>query len=290
MADYEFDDEERRRREAAAPGGFSPEEAIRRLEARHGLGGSNRESDIADLARRNPEDRERVLSELDEQYGRRATNVPGPSTSVPSNPVAATSQYSGGTSGQLDALMSMLAQDRQRQETERASMREILMSQLGGLQRPVSRDDPGIAGVLAANRNALQRGSERERRESAERRAYDESGGIGSKAFLGDVDRSLQRRGESEAQFEGNVLFQEMNARRSQLQQLLTTALQLGDAESARNIQGQLNAIQTQLQDRQFTAGLNQNQSQFQDQLGLGYNTLNANMNLQALMGLLGAA
>lgn len=201
------------------------------------------------------------------------------------NAQAATSQYSGGNptaagagDAQLSQYLQMLQQRDQQQQQQQAQLREILMGQLGQASQPVSVNAPGIREVLAGGRIGLQRGAERERKNAAEMRAYDGSGGLGGKAFDSDVSGILQRQGESEARMTGDVLGKELQGKRDQLNRLLTLAMSLGDSESARTIQQQLNAIQTQLQ-----------QSNFYDTTAFNYAGLNQAGNQAALMALLGA-
>jgi hypothetical protein len=209
-----------------------------------------------------------------------------------------TSQYSsggsGGAGGQggsaesgLQAFLAMLQSDRQRQETERAGLREILMSQLSGLQSPVSLDTPGIREAVSGHRLGLQRSGEDMRQEAAERRAY-EGYGPNSAQFGQDAERIAQHQGESAAQFQGNVLLQEHQQRQQRLQQLLATALAMGDSESARNIQAQLASLGQQQQNSQFYSGLNQNQNQFEDRMGYDWAALQQGGNAAALAALLG--
>jgi hypothetical protein len=209
-----------------------------------------------------------------------------------------TSQYSsggsGGSGGQggsaesgLQAFLAMLQSDRQRQEQERAGLREILMSQLSGLQSPVSLDTPGIREAVSGHRLGLQRSGEDMRQEAAERRAY-EGYGPNSAQFGQDAERIAQHQGESAAQFQGNVLLQEHQQRQQRLQQLLATALAMGDSESARNIQAQLASLGQQQQNSQFYSGLNQNQNQFEDRMGYDWAALQQGGNAAALAALLG--
>jgi hypothetical protein len=238
----------------------------------------------ADFLERNPGDEHRATQREYESNRQVPDAQIGDDGSVVSgNAAQATSQYSGGGSGSggggygqmestLAALLQQLTGDRQRQEEERSSLRAMLMSQLDGLDNPVSLNDPGIREAVTANRNSLQRGGEQQRREIAERRAYDDSGGIGSKAYMTDVDRLGQQSSEAGAQFEGQIMFQEMQQRRTQLQQLLSQALALGDSESARNIQAQLNAIQMQM-----------NENGRLDDMGYRYAALQAALNQGAV-------
>jgi hypothetical protein len=218
----------------------------------------------------------------------------------PASAGQATSQYSGGGAGYgmggmgdgggaLQALLEQLQGQQRQQQEQQSSLRQILMGQLGQLQQPVSAESPGIKEALAGNRIGLQRGTEQQRAEIAERRAYDGSGGLGSRAYATDVDRLLQRQGEAGARYQGEIMWEAAQQRQQQLQTLLTQAMALGDAESARAIQQQLQALQMQQQNSQFYSGLGQNQSQFLDQMGFNYAGLNANSNNAALLALIGA-
>jgi deoxyxylulose-5-phosphate synthase len=109
-------------------------------------------------------------------------------------------------------------------------------------------------------------------------RAYDGSGGQGGKAFSQDVNRIEQNQAESDAMMTGDVMNRELQQKRQQLTQLLSMATQLGDAESARLLTSQLQAIQSQMQ-----------QSNFYDTMGYNYAGLNQQGNLQSLMAMLGS-
>lgn len=192
-------------------------------------------------------------------------------------------QYSAAQAGSgdqaLSSFQSYLQQRDQAAQQQQAALREILMGQLGQAAQPVSADAPGIREVLSGQRLALQRGAERQRQGAAEMRAYDGSGGLGGKAFSQDVNRIEQQQAEGDAQMTGNVLHQELQNKRQQLTQMLALATQLGDAESARLLQAQLNSIQTQL-----------SQSNFYDSQAYNYSALNQQGNLAALMAILNAA
>ena len=208
-------------------------------------------------------------------YDQRRGNTPGPAEQTYSSgaPGAA-----GGGDQALSSYLDYIKTRDSAAQSNQAQMRQILMQQLGQDQQPVSADQPGIREVLGGQRLALQRGAERQRAGAAELRAYDGSGGLGGKAFDSDVNRIEQQRTESDAQMTGGVLHQELQDRQQRLTQRLALAMQLGDAESARLLQAQLNAIQTQL-----------SQSNFYDDSAYRYSALNQQGNLQALMAMLGA-
>jgi len=211
-------------------------------------------------------------------YDQRRGNTPGPAPapSGGSGGGAGAPGAAGTGDAALSAFTSYLQTRDSAAQQQQAALREILMGQLGQASQPLSENSPGIREVLSGQRIALQRGAERQRQGAAEMRAYDGSGGLGGKAFDSDVNRIEQQRTESDAQMTGGVLNQELQNKRQHLTQLLAMATQLGDAESARLLQAQLNAIQTQL-----------SQSNFYDDSAYRYSALNQSGNLQALMAML---
>jgi hypothetical protein len=222
-------------------------------------------------------DLDTALSNAYANYDQRGRNTPG--GAAPSSGISqSTPGAAGAGDSALSAFTSYLQTRDQAAQTQQTKLRDILMGQLGQYQQPLSADSPGIREVLAGSRLGLQRGAERQRQEAAELRAYDGSGGLGGKAFESDVRRIQEGQAESDARMTGGVLNQELQNRRQQLTQMLAIATQLGDAESARLLQAQLNAIQTQL-----------SQSNFYDTMGYQYAGLNQQGNLQALMAMLGA-
>lgn len=182
----------------------------------------------------------------------------------------------GGVESPLSAFMQQMQARDAQQQHERGQLREILMGQLGALQKPVGVDDPGIRDVIGGARLSGQRESERNKAMLAERlgaRGLSDSG-----ALEGGLNAVDEHRAEGLSQFTGNVLHQEQQQRRQILQQMLASAMQIGDAESARTIASQLQGM-----------GLGQNQSQFLDQQAFNYASLNQNANQAALMALLNA-
>lgn len=182
---------------------------------------------------------------------------------------SAYSSYLGSSNPAIEGLLGELKADRERQNAERADIRKLLMERMTAASRPVSATDPGVREILAAQRLAGQRGAERQRREASELRAYDGSGGLGGKAFEGDVQRILEQQGEAETQAVGTVLGGELSARREELNRLLALAMQAGDSESARSLQAQLALIDQQMTQGRFQADLGFRQSSFLDDLGL---------------------
>lgn len=206
--------------------------------------------------------------------GKRPNNTPGSGTY---DAGAATAPYSGSASSGSAAPAGV--------SPFTSGLRDILMEQLGAMGKAPTVNDPGIAENLAGRRLALQRGAEGQRRNAAEMRAYDGSGGLGGKAFETDARGILERQSEAEARGVGDVLGGELQQRRQQLSSLLSMALQSGDAESARTIQRELAQMQNQFN----YAGLGQQQGQFEDSMAFNYAGMNQSANLQALMAMLGA-
>lgn len=156
-----------------------------------------------------------------------------------------------------------------------SGLRDQLLQQLGSLSQPVSASDPGVSGLLQANRLTAQRTAERQRSALAERAAT--QGLSNSGAFDTGVLGVEQQRGANEMAANAQVIGNEVQQRRTLLQGLLTQALQMGDAQSAQSIQQQLQILGMQL-----------GQSNTYDQQGYNYAALQAQLNGQAINGLLG--
>jgi len=178
---------------------------------------------------------------------------------LPPKPTSGTT--STGQPMQVDSaigdLFRYMQQRDQQQQTERASMRQMLMEQLGQASRPVDVNDPTLRRIIDPQRLELQRSAERQRSQMAARLASDNL--LDSGTFDTAVSGIEQQRGEAAAGVTGRVLSGELQSRRDQLTRLMTLAMQSGDAESARTIQAQLGLIDSQIGREQ---GLNQ----------LGYN------------------
>ena len=185
----------------------------------------------------------------------------------------------------MDAFLAYLKSKDSAAQGNQDALRKILMEQLGAASSPVSADAPGIRDVLAGRRIASQRNAERLRAQAAESMGAQGLGQSG--ALNAKLEGINQQQGEADTQGTGQLLFQELGAKRQQLTNLLSLAVQSGDAESARNIAAQLEAIRAQMQQGQFTDSLNQRGQQFNDQLGFNYNSLNANQNSGGLEDIL---
>lgn len=216
----------------------------------------------------------------------RATNTPN------SDGGGGGSQYSssGGGGGSSDngygSLMSYLQQQQTDQNTRQQGLRDMLMKQMGDLSGPLDENSPGIKDVLAGERIQSARGAQRSRGMLAEQMAANGLGTSGAMSAGGEgID---QQRSEADAQFTGQTLNTEMNNRRTALNGLLTQALQLGDAESARTLQAQLHSLDSQQQNSQFGRSLDQQGQQFNDSLGYNYSALMSGLNSGAYNSALG--
>lgn len=214
----------------------------------------------------------------------RATNTPNSDGS--SGGGSPYSSGSGNGGGGFGDLMSYLQSQQSAQNTQQQGLRDMLMSQMGDLSKPVDENSPGVSGVLAGERLQSARGAQASRGMLAEQMAND--GLSSSGALSSGVEGIDQQRSEKDAQFTGSTLYNEMNTRRSELQGLLTNALQLGDAESARTLQAQIAALTAQQQNSQFGQSLAAQQQNFGDSLGYNYAALMGNLNSGAYSSAVG--
>ena len=146
-------------------------------------------------------------------------------------------------------------------------VRQLLLKQLQEMSKPVSADDPLIAGELQAQERLLERNRQARRESFAERAAMQGllSGGQSSGAFDAEVASGFEDKGQALTGIQAQLFARELQGRRTQVAHLLNMALQSGDAESARALQLQLANMDNEL--RRY--GLQQQQSQFNDQFGL---------------------
>lgn len=146
-------------------------------------------------------------------------------------------------------------------------VRAMLMQQMQGYAKPVSMDDPGIQGEMAAQERTLERGRQDRRAAMAERMAASgqNSGGAGSGAMESEIAAGYEDKGAAKTGLQAQLYSRELSARRDKMMQSLQLALQTGDAESARSLQLQM----AQMDDEMRRLGLNQQKSQWDDSYGL---------------------
>ena len=167
---------------------------------------------------------------------------------------------------QMEADRARIEADRVRQEQERQQMRQIVMEQLGQATAPVDANSPGLKPIIDSQKLSLQRGAQRQRSAAVEQagaRGLGDSGAMDTR-----INQIEQGRGESEAGMIGQILYNELGAKRGQAMQLLDLATRSGDAESARTLQAHLATLDQQMTQQRFQADLGfRNQAlQVQDQ------------------------
>jgi len=166
------------------------------------------------------------------------------------------------------AFQQFLAQYQAQQAAEaaqKAKVREFLMAQLKNASAPVNESDANIAAPLSAARDETARATDTERTALAER-LYAQGGGLQSNALTQGIQQSSERNAGSLSNLRASLISNEYNARRTQLTQLLSQALASSDADSARQIQVQIAALDAALKREglgvnlaEFGAQLNQN-------------------------------
>lgn len=279
---------EARLRAAAAANGVSYEDSD--------LGGVIRQVSYSQNANMDPDT---FLREAEANYARRGANNQGTDANVPGQsspykdyietqrqpsptqqglPAGAQTASTPGQQAvqdnpQLQALLDQITAQQAQQDQQREAMRTLLMEQIGQASTPVSQNDPGIREILAAQRLSGQRMAERQRSQQAVGLAGNnlQSSGAADNAFFG-ID---QARGEQEMQGVASVMGQALERKSAELRQLMTLAIQSGDAEAARTLQAQISALDAQLQQQritnqgsQFGQSMDFNKSSFLDNLG----------------------
>lgn len=146
-------------------------------------------------------------------------------------------------------------------------LRARLLEQLTNLSKPISADDPTIAGELQAQERGLERNRQDRRAAMAERAAAQGllSGGASSGAFDADLASGFEDKGQAMSGLRSQLFGRELQNRRGQLANMLGMALQSGDAEAARALQLQLGQMDNELR----RLGLSEQARQFNDQFGL---------------------
>lgn len=162
-------------------------------------------------------------------------------------------------------------------------IRSILLSQMQGDLGPVDANNPDIAPEISAYNNQSTRDEQTNRDSLAEQ--YYASGSTGGSGLdSGSFNTAKQQAAETSAgqraNFTGSAVFQEAQARRSQLSDLLKTATTYGLTSQAQQLQAEIAKIDASLQEQ----GLTQQNSQFGDSLGFSYANLLAQENRDALL------
>jgi hypothetical protein len=127
-------------------------------------------------------------------------------------------------------------------------IRQLILSRLREAGNPVDPNAPQISSTLNAARTESQRQSAQERTALAERLYAQGQGGLGSDALTRQIQQSGEKNAASLSSLRANLIQQQYTQKFSELQNLLQLAVASGDAESARNVQLQLAALQAQVQ------------------------------------------
>ena len=143
-----------------------------------------------------------------------------------------------------------------------AAIRQKLLDFLARDNTNISVEDPNLRPAAQAYGNAAQRETQRRREIMAERMAAQGMGDSG--AMDAEIASGLQDEGVGVANFEANLVLQEMQSRREELQQALTLGAGLITAEQQRALQAELANLDAAIR-REAMALQNQ---QFNDTLG----------------------
>jgi hypothetical protein len=141
-------------------------------------------------------------------------------------------------------------------------VRAILMQQLAEAGQPVDPNSPEIAATMSASSDAGQRASDAERTALAER-LYAQGGGLNTDALTRQIQQSGEKQAATQSSLKAQLLMNQYNQKRTQLQQDLQMAMSSGDAESARQIQLALGNLSAAVQ----REGLGVNLAEFGSQL-----------------------
>lgn len=114
-------------------------------------------------------------------------------------------------------------------------MREKLLEQLALASQPVDENDPTIRQIMTGAQIENARAQEMERHALSERLFANQD--LNSNSINQQVQQSAERTAGKMATLKGTLMQQELESRRSTIQNLLNEALASGDAEAAREIQ-----------------------------------------------------
>lgn len=164
------------------------------------------------------------------------------------------------------------------------AIRKIIMDELAKAQSPVDPNSPEIAATMSASSDAGQRASDAERTALAER-LYAQGGGLNTDALTREVQQSGEKQAANQSNLKAQLLTNQYNQKRQQLDSLLSMAVQSGDAESARAVQLQIANLQVAAQ----RYGIDTSASVARSAQGINLAEFGANLNQEAaLAGLRG--
>jgi hypothetical protein len=219
-------------------------------------------------------------------YAKSQTSAPAAATSTSTPPSAASSSSSGnpasptGDNPYSVAIPSTLATD-PAANSFNSSIRSMLLNELTGLSTPISPSDPSIAPALQGYNDQQTRDITDAENQLAEQE-YAANGGTGLKSggFNTQQQKILENADLNKEQFAGNLTYQASQARIQQLQQMLSSAIQFGDTQTAQQIQQSISLLQAQLQSQ----SLNQSFATSNNDLAFNYANLIAENNREALL------
>lgn len=175
--------------------------------------------------------------------------------------------------------------------------RAALLDLMQSLGQPVSIDDPNLKGQADAYQRQRNRGAGREREQAAERAAFMglNAGGQGSGAFETQIQGIQEGASEDTADYNANLVGQEMQHRRSSLLNALGIAEAVGARAEGNEIRQALAALDAQMYREglaqngdQFWANLDEQQLQWDDTQGFNWAALIAQLNRDAYLGNMG--
>lgn len=178
-------------------------------------------------------------------------------------PSAAAPPAAGGGGGTAAASIAGVSSQPSAYQTQ---VRQILMDQLAKAGQPVDPNSPEIAATMSSASDAGQRASDAERTALAERLYAQGGGGLHTNELGQQIQQSGEKQAATLSTLKGQLMMNQYNQKAQQLQNLLSLAVQSGDAESARSIQAQIANLQAAVQREglgvnlaEFGAQLNQN-------------------------------
>lgn len=191
----------------------------------------------------------------------------------PNAPAPAPAPAQGGTTSSTTSTSSSVSSP----AAMDAAVREAILQ---GLKTSVNPDPAQVNAHPAAQaaRLSLQRSSERDRRQLAERASVE--GWSDSGAVDSELNKIKERRGIGEMQFVGNLATQQLQDNRQFLLQNLALAQGEGQFEKAQSLQRELAAIDAALRDK----GINVAAGGASDRLGFDYTALQLQANRDALI------
>lgn len=162
-------------------------------------------------------------------------------------------------SASLPSSVQSLFDQRPAQTPIQSAFQDALLKYLGRSQETPSLDDPILRPQSELFRVQAQRDQEKNRRAAAERAA---ATGRSQSGYLDTmINQGVQNQRLATQQFNANLLGNELNKRREELQSALRIAQATGDAEAARELQSRLAQVQAQMQQQSLN---------LQGQLGFG--------------------